>query len=696
MKPNTFKYSVLTVGIVAAMGIAGTASAADTSISYDDSKFFVKNKATATYKVAGNDTDQTAESNEVVVTVSELGQFSLIAIDGSSAIDDLNDDITFNPSLVATVDFNHTLKNEGNVNDTYTIAIDNQATGDDFEYDIANTKITYQKVDASGNDTGAADVSVANGGKIELAPGESAKIKVTAISKESRVIGDDGILIVTAKSKYLEDRGQTSTVTNTDNAITTTPIYAISKSLTTNLSNNKLDLQNDSAFVEYTIKVKNDGNANGTNVTIEDVLPEGLVLITDTNSPAYAAPTSTITGSGTAIKPVISNSDKTITLTGQNIAMGQEVTITFRAKKADNATVSSDFSNYAIVRDDTNDDGTFDLVDSSGGALDNETTENNYEDTTTNLGKDIDKGTVTPSNQTRKITISDGENKEVALKSNNNLYTYTINNEGTDITEGDAQDEVYFSVLPTTDNTAVTIETVFVDANNDGIAQESEKLIEVTPNSGKYDLNDAVSAGLAPGASVKISVIVSTNGSGSNFGQDSDIGKSEVMTIKVLPQTVVDGTPVPAGDEDSFTTSTTTMQGLGLFKYQLVDNCSVTIDSIANSDSRWIQGNATGTAKQCVFYKIEASNTFTNVGITDVVVSDTIAPQSTYRTDFNATPSTATNNSSATEVSGTFATIAPKAKAIIKFSTKISQTGNSPTSSSLTGSNSQTGASPIQ
>ncbi len=179
---------------------------------------------------------------------------------------------------------------------------------------------------------------------------------------------------------------------------------------------------------------------------------------------------------------------------------------------------------------------------------------------------------------------------------------------------------------------------------------------------------------------IKISVIVNTNGSGSNFGQDSDISKSEVMTITILPQTAVDGTPAPAGDEDSFTTSTTTMQGVDLFKYQLVDDCKVTIGNIANTDPRWTQAGTSGTAEQCVFYKIEATNTFTNKGITNFIVSDTIAPQSIYRTDFNATPSTATNNSSASEVSGTFATLAPKAKAIIKFSTKISQTGNnSPT-----------------
>ena len=84
MKPNAFKYSVLTVGVIAAMGIAGTANA-DTITYTEGDAFSVKNVASATYNVAGNNTQQTAESNEVTITVSETGAFSLIATvaDGS-------------------------------------------------------------------------------------------------------------------------------------------------------------------------------------------------------------------------------------------------------------------------------------------------------------------------------------------------------------------------------------------------------------------------------------------------------------------------------------------------------------------------------------------------------------------------------------------------------------------------------------
>ena len=77
MKPNLFKYSMLTVGIVTAMGAAHAA----TSVSYNQEQAFtVKNIATATYNVTGNPAEQKAESNEVTINVTETGAFSLLLL----------------------------------------------------------------------------------------------------------------------------------------------------------------------------------------------------------------------------------------------------------------------------------------------------------------------------------------------------------------------------------------------------------------------------------------------------------------------------------------------------------------------------------------------------------------------------------------------------------------------------------------
>lgn len=670
MKANLFKYSVLTVGIISAMGAAN----AVTNVSYNQQNaFLVKNVATATYNVTGNATTQTSESNEVTINVTETGAFSLIATGGASPTDDINENIDINPQIGATVDFTHTLSNQGNVTDTYTINLSN-TTGDDFNYDIIDSTITYQKLDANNALVGS-PVTIANGGNIQLAPGQSATIIVNAAAETNtpRTIDDTGILNVTATSTYLTGKGQPATASNIDTAVTVTPIYAITKSAQTNLGTKVIDLNNDNAYIDYTIIVANQGTANGTDVIISDALPNGLVAIR-AGEPNYLAPTTT--GASNNVTPVISSDGKTITVTGQDINQASSITIKFRAKKADGATVSSSFVNYAVVRDDTNGDGTFGMVDSSGDNADTGTTENNYEDPARpNLGKDDNTAaTVTPQEQNRDINITNGINKEVALQSNANGYTYTISNDGTDITEADAKGEVFFTVRPVTDIAQITINQVFVDTNSNGVLDDGEKLL-IANAQNEYDLNDAVTAGLAPTQSVNIGVLVSTNGSGSNKGKDSDIGKFETITIKVLPRTTVDGTPAPT--DNIATTSTTTMQGIDLFKFQAAAACGTAPNTISNS--LWVNSDVITQAGQCAYYKLEATNTFTNNNITNIVLSDTLANALTYQMDFASKTSinspAATPNVSGKTITGTFGALAGKEVGTIYFSAKISQTG---------------------
>ncbi|MGP4713171.1 MULTISPECIES: hypothetical protein [unclassified Psychrobacter] len=672
MKPNAFKYSVLTVGITAAMGIAGTASADTVTYNQEDA-FEVKNVATATYNVAGDvNNPQTAESNEVTINVTETGAFSLVATltDGNQNADD-NADIDIEAPLSATVDFTHTLKNEGNVTDTYTIDLVNQAN-DNFDYDLDDTVITYQKIGADGDPVGGV-VTINRGDSIELAPGESADITITAISDDNRVIDSNGILTVTATSQYLTGKGEPATATNIDNAITTAPIYAITKSANSNLNNNIIDLNNDNAYVDYTITVENEGTADGTDITITDALPNGLVAI-QTGEPNYRAPTTS--GAGNTTAPVISSDGRTITASGVNVAQGQTVTITFRAKKSDGATDASDFTNYAVVTDDLDGDNIPDITDSTDDNVDN-----TFEDPNdpNNRGEDNnDDATVTPSNQTRDLNITDAPDKEVPLQSTGNGYTYTISNDGTDVTEADAPDEVLFTVEVTDSDdprNAIDITTVFVDTNGNGILDNGETVL--TPNgNGEYDLNDADTDGLAPGESVNIGVLVDTNGSGSNNGQDSDIGKNETITITVLPQGEVEGTPAPTDDISQ--SSKTTMQGIDLFKFQAAAACGTDPQSISN----WTTANVVATADQCAFYRLEATNTFTNTEVNTVTLSDVLASTLTYAGDYvsdtsnNSAPATA--DISGQNVGGTFATLTGQEVGNIYFSATISQTGTNP------------------
>ena len=200
----------------------------------------------------------------------------------------------------------------------------------------------------------------------------------------------------------------------------------------------------------------------------------------------------------------------------------------------------------------------------------------------------------------------------------------------------------------------------------------------LTPNgAGQYDLNDAVNAGLAPGESVTIGVVVNTNGSGSNDGQDSDIGKFEEIVITVLPQTEVEGTPAPA---DASTSSTTIMQGIDLFKFQAAAACDTSPTSITD----WVTTNVTASADQCAFYKLEATNTFSNTAINTIVLSDTLVDTLTYQ-DGSFSSETSNNSDAATpaisgqNVGGTFDTLTGTETGTIYFSATISQTGTNST-----------------
>lgn len=712
MKPNSFKHSVLAIGVVAAMGIT-TANAA-TPTGGTSGSFNVTNKATASYTVAGNTTSQNAESNVVTVNVSETGSFSLLStVVDANPNDDFGRDRSINAQASSTVDFTHTLTNGGNVNDTYTVNIANipNGTGDAFDYSLTASVIKYQKVNAAGTNIGGV-VIVANGGTIALAPGEKALITVTAQADTKRVADANGILTVTAESAYLKSKtgntaATTYTATNTDNALTTTPLYAITKSATTNLGNRNLDLNNASAYVDYTITVKNEGNINGTAISISDDLPSGLVAIASTEA-NYVAPTVTASNGSAAGTAVLSNSNKTITVAGQNVKVGETITVTFRAKKATGATATSSFVNYAVVRDNTKDDTTAntpDIIDrSDNGVIPGGPTESTYEDPAKPLvGADNNNNaTVNTTNQTRAIAITPGANKEIALvtlaTSNEvtNTYTYTITNNGTDVTEavgtGNNANAVKLSIKPTatqnngiTDSAVISITRVYVDANNNGKFDTGET--ELTGVDGIYDLNAATPlvngtrTGLAPGASVKIGVQVASTGKGSNDPNSTtdnvnNIGNFETLTVAVQPNGAVNGTAAPTSTSDNplSTTSTTTLQGVNLKKYQIADDCDANPGVAA---AAWSINPATANADQCVFYKLEAKNTFTDTTkvVNNLVVSDTLNDKLTYQANsFSASP-TATSQTLGQSLQVTFASIAANTTANIIFAAQPSKTG---------------------
>jgi len=144
MKSNTFNYSLLAVGIAAVMGLSTGANAGVDSGNTSSGAAAINNQAKATYFV-GTVKQPEVQSNTVSVSVTETAKFTLVAINGTSATDDKNEGIATTPKGSAT--FNHILKNDGNVRDTYTIT----TTGDDDDtittatrsYALASAQISY-------------------------------------------------------------------------------------------------------------------------------------------------------------------------------------------------------------------------------------------------------------------------------------------------------------------------------------------------------------------------------------------------------------------------------------------------------------------------------------------------------------------------------------------------------------------------
>lgn len=674
MKSNTFNYSLLAVGVAALMGVSTGAMADTPTGGTNGATIDIANTASAQYTVAG--TTQDAVSNEVTVRVSEQSAFELLAISPEPVNDnnaDTNKDLTINPQANQTVTFIHTLENNGNVTDTYTIDL-TQLSGTDDDFDYSGFTINYV------TNLNTTSQSINSGGTITLAKDEIATITIVATSDTQRKVGDNGALTVTASSAYLEARnGTAATATyqavNTDNALTTTPIFAITKSARTSLTSNDkfFDTANPDAFINYSITIKNEGNADAKGFEIVDTLPTGLVGVT-TFTPQIGGVDIP------AANFAFTNDDKTLTITGQNLSQGDTIIVTFRAKKDTTATIATGttLTNYAIVQDDTlNDDNATnpDLIDTSETVSGGGTGENNYEDPNLPAGQDgKDDNTdasVTTRNQTRNLTISDDPEKEVPLISTGNVYNYTITSTSTDVVEAANSGEVFITVNPTTDNPDISITRVFADANNNGVFDGGDT--ELTSTTNGYDLNEAVPAGLNTNDTVNIGVEVASSGA-SGAGVAGDIGTSEVMTITIQPQGAVDGTAAPASDS---TTSTTIMEGVILTKEQAVASCT--------SPGTLSYGQAAITNVEpglCIYYQITATSTFSDAAnsISSVVVSDLTsnwAGKATYTGDANATSSAGTTaglvgNGTTEAVSTTFS-LAPGASENLTFSVQINQ-----------------------
>ena len=271
--------------------------------------------------------------------------------------------------------------------------------------------------------------------------------------------------------------------------------------------------------------------------------------------------------------------------------------------------------------------------------------------------------TNTGSTDSMKDQLTVDENRSIAFTPDNNgqvapggtvVYTHTITNNG-NVTEGDDAGELLLSLnTPTSGFTT----TVYVDVNNNGIADPTE-LLNGTDLEALLD-GSVGGAGLQPGETIKILVKVEA-------AANTPIGQQETTTVTLTPTGAIDGEVAPVAIAKTDATTVTDGQ-IRLEKTQALDTlCD-------GADGAFTNGVISAKPGDCVVYRIVATNEG-NAAVTNVVINDT-APAFTQleaarpASNDSTTGTVSTSGSTATNTVGA---MAPAAKANLLFTVKIDQ-----------------------
>ena len=683
MKSNTFNYSLLAVGVAALMGVSTGAMAATNSGSVSTGAQPINNQATAIYTV--NNVEQPkVESNKVTVNITETANFSLIATlndtaAGGTIDDDKNEDVTATPE--GTSVFEHTLQNNGNVNDTYTLNItDNNNAGivtDDQDYPLNNNSDITYTLRAVGGDPlsteqrnaltalGQAESgTISSGSTIQLPPGVEAALSYSTTTPATADGGNTGVGTLEATSSFITTAGGNATLINENQTLVKLPVFAITKTAACQGSNtcDSLNLNAANTDITYSLNVENvrtNYSADATNVVFRDVLPEGMTLIDNTVTVGgQTVPSNQYTVTTVAGRQVLQG-------TLPELKVGESLTVEFQVS-VDKDTLSeagsatNDLTLYDNYDDTTpNPDGDFDISDST--------------DDTTDAPKVPDDGPNTDGEDTsstinftdRQLTIEDNDAKEIAVSGDEVTYTQTITNGG-NATEGGTDRPINITITDPDGNALNVTNPVYVDASG-----AEQPLEVVNAENGEYKLPESVT--IAPTESLNIRYTVQSNGQseGPIGSNTNDIGYSEDNVVTLTPG----GTDAPASDS---VTNTTTIEGVELIKTQYLDvGCTGTVSGPFTDQD--IDG---GTPEDCIVYRITADNTFSNLNVTNLIISDAISEFSagaTYNGD--ATSSVSSSNSSissaassnGTIITTTVGTLTPTDTATLQFSVDINE-----------------------
>lgn len=573
------------------------------------------------------------------------------------------------------------MTNEGNITDTYTIATNaiNTSIGDTPDYTFDSAEVSYsinvsgltteqraelqtlnQNTNYSVSGTTATGTLTATNNELTLLPGLVAELSYNAPTDADQDGGDTGEGNITATSSVIT--GQ-PTLTNENQTLVKLPVFKIEKSATCNGATGpctSLNLNAANTDVNYSIKVTNvttDYSKAADNFVIRDVLPLGMTL----DSSGVTTPSgSTVDSAGTD-----ASGRQVIDITVPSLAVGADLTVNFTvnvdkaAILAAGNTVTNDatvYDNYDDTTPDTADKDNIDsdISDSTDDDIDNPKVPadgdgTNGEDTTPTI-------TLTD----RSLTITDGTTKEVPVEGSVG-YSHTIENEG-NADEGGTTRPINITITdPNGDTPLDVINPVYVDSNN---VEQPLEVIDAT--TGEYKLPDSVI--LAPDETVEIRYTVNSVGDNTNL----DESDTNVLTV------------TSTGTDASSNTAqnTTTIRGLTLLKQAALQvQCTDAIGTYQGTLGSSTTATFTAQPGDCIYYRITATNTFTdvsNTAVENVVVSDKTnnwGTQATYTGD--ATSSTGTDAGLGTDSDGDEAvitnlgTLASGASANLTFAVKV-------------------------
>lgn len=235
-------------------------------------------------------------------------------------------------------------------------------------------------------------------------------------------------------------------------------------------------------------------------------------------------------------------------------------------------------------------------------------------------------------------------------------YTHTLTNNGT-ITEGTTAGSLPYTL---TNNQPGWTTTLYVDLNNDGLADNNEL---VTGNDlgaliATYNPDNDSTSGLEAGQSIKLLIKVEAPANATAGVQNSNV-------LTVSPTTVSGTTTSPVSNTDL----TTVNDGqIRLVKEQALD---ATCDGTA--DTSFTQNNLSAKPGTCVVYRITATNEG-NVPVTTVKINDNVPTYTTLvsgSASNNNTSGTVTVNGVA--ITNSVATLSGNTSAQLQFTVKIDE-----------------------